>query len=89
MVVVLPLGGSLCGEAGERLGQGAAALTACRLQREGGNFTGLGDPGRAYAATGLVCSCYCVRSGTVIDGGGGVLPHADGAAALVLAPLLH
>ena len=66
---------------------GAAEPTACRLQREGGNFTGLGDPGRACAATGLVCSCYCVRSATVSDGGGGALPCANGAAALVPAPL--
>ena len=53
------------------------------MQREGGNFTGLCVPGRASAATGLVCSCHCVRSATVFGGGGGALPRADGADALV------
>ena len=32
---------------------------------------------------GLVCSCYCVWTATGVDGGGGALLRADGAAALV------
>ena len=78
MVVVLPLGGSLCGEAGERLGQGR-----WRPRRSGCSVRSA-----TVLDTGLVCSYYCVRSATVEDGGGGALPHADGATALVPAPLL-
>ena len=67
----------------------AAAPTACRQQREGGSFTGPRGLGRACGPTGLVCSCYCVRTATVADGGGGALPRADGADALVPALILR
>ena len=68
---------------------GASAPMACRQQREGGSFTGPRGLGRACGPTGLVCSCYCVRTATVADGGGGVLPRADGADALVPALILR
>ena len=77
------------GEEEERLGCGASASTACRQQRKGGSFTGPRGLGRACGPTGLVCSCYCVRTATVADGGGGALPRADGADALVPAPILR
>ena len=44
-------------------------------------LSGNGVPGRACWHTGLVGSCLCVRSATVVDGGGCALPRADGAAA--------
>ena len=77
------------GEEEERLGLGASTSMACRQQREGGSFTGPRGLGRACGPTGLVCSCYCVRTATVADGGGGALPRADGADALVLALILR
>ncbi|XP_044366492.1 translation initiation factor IF-2 [Triticum aestivum] len=77
------------GEEKERLGLGASAPMACRQQREGGSFTGPWGLGRACGPTGLVCSCYCVRTATVADGGGGALPRADGADALVPALILR
>ena len=60
-----------------------------RQQREGGSFTGPRGLGWACGPTGLVCSCYCVRTATVADGGGGALPRADGADALVPALILR
>ena len=45
--------------------------------------------GPTRARPGLVCSCYCVRTATVADGGGGALPRADDADALVPALILR
>ena len=73
----------------ERLGLGASVLTACRQQREGGSFTGPRGLGRACGPTGLVCSCYCVRTATVADSGGGALPRADSADPRVPALILR
>ena len=66
---------------GEQLGLGATAPTVCLLQRDGESFTGLSRLRGSAGLAGLVCSCCCVRSVTVYDGGGWSLPHVGGVVA--------